>query len=178
MELRRHREGLPAHLRIRPPGRQRALRGRVVERDRHADPGVLTRVRRPGDRSRIVSPPRAGTLVLAGCPGAGTISVTITPTGSTAGACRPRLRVSVTPGSVTTGRPARFRILVLAVLGRYRVPVAGASVAFGGRRLRTDARGSVIVRLTLHRAQRPYAIRVHAAGLIPGAASVRALSSR
>ncbi len=126
----------------------------------------------------IVSRARAGTLVLAGCPGAARVAVTITTSGPTAGSCRPRLRVTVTPGVIRAGRPARFRVAVLATLGRYRAPVAGASVAFGGRRLRTDARGSAIVRLTLHRVLRPYVIRVHAVGLIPGASSVRAVSSR
>jgi hypothetical protein len=123
----------------------------------------------------VVSARNAGTLLLAACPGAGGVTVTVTPMGNGRGSCRPRLRVSVSPRSARGGRTTRLRILVRAVLGRYRHTVSGATVRVAGKRVHTNRRGRATIRVRLRRRARAYRIpiRVKAAGLGRARASIR-----
>jgi endoglycosylceramidase len=112
----------------------------------------------------IVSPRGAGVLQLAACPGATTISVTVSPSGSSDGSCRAGLRVAISPGSARLDRATTFTIRVVAVLGAFSRPVSGATVSFAGRHLRTDARGQAKVGVALHRHVRAYGAVARAAG--------------
>jgi hypothetical protein len=124
------------------------------------------------DGAAIVSPRGAGVLQLAACPGATTISVTVTPSGSGGASCRAGLRVSISPGSARLGRPTTFTIHVVAVLGTFSRPVSGATVYFGGRYLRTDALGRATARVTLHRHVRAYGAVASAPGFASGRTNV------
>jgi endoglycosylceramidase len=123
----------------------------------------------------IVSARNAGTLLLAACPRAASVSLTVAPSAHGGGSCRPRLRVSVSPRSARGGRTTRLRILVRAVLGRYRHPVAGATVRLTGAHVYTNRRGRATVRVTLRHRARAYRIRIRvsAPGLGRARASVR-----
>lgn len=123
----------------------------------------------------IVSRRGAGVLALLSCPGAGSVTVTATPSGTSRGSCRPALSVSVAPRGALLQRRTRFRIRVFAVLGAYRVPLAGAVVRLGSRRARTDARGRATLSVTLHRNVRRYGVLARAAGYGGGRAYIRVL---
>jgi hypothetical protein len=62
---------------------------------------------------------------------------------------KPRLRLNVRPRSVRGGVRRRFRFRVTADRCGKRVPVKGATIAFGRRRLKTNARGRARLRARL-----------------------------
>jgi endoglycosylceramidase len=126
----------------------------------------------------IVSGRNAGTLLVAACPRAGSVGLTVTRSGHSRGSCRPRLRVSVSPRSAPGGRLTRLRILVRAVLGRYRQPASGATVRLAGKHVHTNGKGRATVRVRPRRHARAYRIRIRvtARGLGGARASVRITS--
>jgi endoglycosylceramidase len=120
----------------------------------------------------IVSPPDAGELELAACPGTTSISLTVRGNGSSTGSCEAGLAVTVSPRRFKRGRRTAFRIAVLATLGSYRQPVAGATVTLGGRRARTNARGRATIRIATGKRSR-YRATATAPGFIAGSAPIR-----
>ena len=74
--------------------------------------------------------------------------------------------------SARGGHTTRLRILVRAVLGRYRRPVPGATVRFADKHVHTNRRGRATVRVHLRLRARAYRIRIR--GNAPGLGSVRA----
>lgn len=87
---------------------------------------------------------------------------------------RPRLRLRVSPGRVTSGARIRFRFRVTAPRGGSVSPVAGATVRFAGARLRTDGSGRAVLTRRLGAARR-HPANATAAGFLPGRSSVRAV---
>jgi hypothetical protein len=120
----------------------------------------------------VVSAPAAGTLMLAACPGATRISVTVTASGGTARSCEARLRVRVWPRRFARRRATTFTLRVDAVLGRYQAPVAGATVTLDRHRVHTGVHGGA--RLHVRLGGRRYTLRARAAGFNPGRAQVQA----
>jgi hypothetical protein len=80
----------------------------------------------------------------------------------------PRIALTVLPRHVRAGRRVRLTFRARAGL----VPLAGVSIRFAGRRVRTDARGRAILRLRVHRPGR-YRARATRQGYLAGAAYVR-----
>lgn len=97
----------------------------------------------------IVSPARAVTLLVAQCPGAVQVSVTVAPSGQSGGSCRARLRLALTPRRYVAGRATTFKVTVTAVLGSFSTPLAGATVVLAGRHARTGAHGGARLRVRL-----------------------------
>ncbi len=120
----------------------------------------------------VVSPPGAVVLALASCPGSTRISVTVTPSGPSAGSCEAQLRVTISPRRFRPGRRTTFLVRVMAVMGSYRAPVAGATVRLAGRSTRTGGHGGARIRLTLH--GRRFAVAARAPGFVSARATVRA----
>jgi hypothetical protein len=120
----------------------------------------------------VVSPPGAVVLALATCPGSTRISVTVTPSGPSAGSCEARLRVTISPRRFRPGRRTTFLVRVMAVLGSYRALVPGATVRLAGRSARTGGHGGVRIRLTPQ--ARSLVVRARASGFLGARASVRA----
>lgn len=125
----------------------------------------------------VVSPPGAPVLELATCPGAGSVSVTVTRGGPSTGSCAlpapapapTRLRLTLAPRRIVAGVATRVTVRVRArVDGRLRA-VPGARVRLAGRSLRTDASGRARLRVRIARAGRRQ-VRVTA----PGHRSARA----
>jgi hypothetical protein len=61
------------------------------------------------------------------------------------------LRLQASPRRSVAGRRRPFRFALTALLNGKRVPVAGATVRFAGRRVRTNGRGSAVLRAELER---------------------------
>jgi hypothetical protein len=100
------------------------------------------------------------------------------PVGTTpAAAARPRIRLTATPRTTPAGRITRFAFRATAsIAGRTR-PVGGATVSFGGRRVRTNRTGRASVTRRLPIAGR-YPARATRRDLRPGTTSVRAMPAR
>jgi len=96
--------------------------------------------------------------------------------GNTSGsaATRPRLRLSVRPRRVRTGRRTVFRFRVTTSHSR---PVRGATVRFAGKHRRTSRSGRARIVAVLHRAGRKRA-RASKRGYRSGLARVRAVRRR
>jgi hypothetical protein len=107
----------------------------------------------------------------AGAPGPGT---GVGPGGS-GGGRRPRLALSVRPGTVRTGRTVRFAFRVRRGTSR-GAPVRGAVVRFAGRAARTDARGRAFIIRRLG-SPRPWGARATKPGFRRAGATVRAIRS-
>lgn len=110
----------------------------------------------------VVSRPGAGTLVIAACRGARTITVNVNPGGVRRGSCRARLRAVVSPRRFRAGHRTTLKVLVEAFLGRFVEPVADAIIAFDGRRFHSGGRGRARIRVTLR--DRDYRVRASARG--------------
>jgi endoglycosylceramidase len=178
--------GTPSGWHFDPASGAFELRYKTARADRTGSfgAGSLTEVATPGlaypngyaaqvQGGAIVSPRGAGVLEIAACPGAGAVTVAVKPSGPSGGSCQARLRVAITPHSARLGTATTFRIRVLAVLGSFRRPVAGATVSFAGRQVRTDASGRATVHVTVHRQARSYVAVARAAGFATGRAGVR-----
>ena len=110
----------------------------------------------------IVSPPRAGVLQIAQCPGAGAVTVTLAPAGARSSAtCRATIRISA------VRRGGAIRVRVLAVLGTFRRALRGATVIAGRARGRTDSHGRATLRTTAR------SVRASAPGFVARRARVR-----
>jgi endoglycosylceramidase len=120
----------------------------------------------------IVSPARAVTLLVAQCPGAAQVSVTVAPSGPSGGSCRARLRLALTPRRYAAGRATTFKVTVTAVLGSFSTPLAGATVVLAGRRARTGAHGGARLRLRLGGGR--HTVTARAPGFISGRARLTA----
>jgi endoglycosylceramidase len=120
----------------------------------------------------IVSSPGAVTLLVAQCPGAVQVSVTVAPSGRSGGSCRARLRLALMPRHYVAGRATTFKVTVTAVLGSFSAPLAGATVVLGGRRARTGAHGGARLRLLLR--GRRHIVVARAPGFISGRARLTA----
>ena len=147
-------------------------------------PGLLTEVDVPprqyprGYRARveggrIVSETGARTLQIVACPGAESVSVTVTATGGTSGSedcALERIRLTVSPARVRAGRRTSFRLVATVRSGGRSFPVTGATVRFAGATARTNSSG----RATLVRSLRAGRHRATAtrAGLEQGADQV------
>ena len=114
----------------------------------------------------IVSKPAADVLQIVAC--AGSVSVTVTPTGSDHTSCRARLAVRVEPSRARLRRATTFHISVTVTLGAYSAPIQGASLFFGQRHATTDAAGRATIRVTLHRHIRRYGVLARAEGFTSG----------
>ncbi len=90
------------------------------------------------------------------------------------GRAAPKIRLSVSPGRVPTGRRIRFSLRATHLSSGRRRPVSGAAISFAGRRLRTDPRGraSMVKRFRSGGRYRPRASRE---GFRPGRAAVRVI---
>jgi hypothetical protein len=88
-----------------------------------------------------------------------------------------RLRLAVTPGRARAGSPTRFRFSVTFRGLGGTGPVSGATILFGGRKTRTDARGRAFVRLTLRGSGR-HPARATKRGFEPGTAHISVRAQR
>jgi endoglycosylceramidase len=130
----------------------------------------------------ILSAPGAGVLLVAACTGAGEVKVTVVrgaaPAQSScarpaARGSRTRLRVSLRPRTVRTGRRVKLRITVRA--GRSG-PVRGAVVWLAGKRAVTDRRGRARLTVRFRRPGRRVAV-ARARGYRLGRARLRVVRS-
>jgi endoglycosylceramidase len=131
----------------------------------------------------VLSAPGALRLRVAACPGAGEVTVQVSPPGAGVTASCPgpvarpagprwRLAVSVLPRVVRAGDRRRFAFTVAEVAGRRRVALRGARIRFLGRTLTTRAFGRTV---TVARVTRPgrYLATASVAGLSRARALVR-----
>jgi endoglycosylceramidase len=125
----------------------------------------------------------AGVLRVAACPNVDRVGVTVTRGGGTQSSCAPpaakgsrsartRLRVTLRPHVVRTGRRVSVRLKVRAG----SAPVRGAIVTLAGRRVATDRRGRATVRIRLARTGRRVAV-ARARGYLSGRAALRVVRS-
>ncbi len=131
----------------------------------------------------ILSATNAGVLRVAACPDVTRVSVAVTRGGRTQSSCAPpaargsssprtRLRVSLRPRVVRTGRRVRVRMKVLAGSS----PVSGAVITLAGRRVATGRRGRATLRMRLARSGRRVAV-ARARGYRSGRAALRVVRS-
>jgi endoglycosylceramidase len=118
----------------------------------------------------IVSPSRSGHLQLLACPRASTVALTVKPGTGLRGSCEASLKLTVSPRRIRLGHATRVKVLVRAVLGSYRTPVGGATVAMDDHRARTNSSGVARLWVTLRAATAR--IRARKAGYQPGRALV------
>lgn len=69
-------------------------------------------------------------------------------------ATRPLIRLAVSPRRVRGGRWIRYRFQTTAAIGGHRRAIAGATVRFQGRRVKTDRRGRAAMRRRFFRTMR------------------------
>ena len=130
----------------------------------------------PG-RGTFATPRTNAADVIARCGGDGVREVPLDYSFSTHSAlvnepparARRGLRVAVAPRTVRAGRRTRF---AMRVTTSDRRPVAGASVRFFGRRVRTDAKGRATIAATLH-GPGAHPVRAKLRGFRSGRATVR-----
>lgn len=119
----------------------------------------------------VISGARAPQVQVISCPGAATLSVTVSPgPGGSSSGCRLALRLGVRPRRVSSGRWVTVRVAVRRTLGTYRAAAAGVRVSLGGRTARTNRRGVALLRVRLAPRRHGYTIVARA----PGAGPARA----
>jgi hypothetical protein len=102
------------------------------------------------------------------------------PTGldcTVAGASAGAIHLTVSPARAVVRRRTRFTFRATTVVAGRLVPVAGATITFAGRRLRTDSHGRARVTVAL-RAVHAYAAVARKAGLRLGRTTVRTRTAR
>ena len=129
----------------------------------------------------VLSAPGARVLRIGACPGAESVSVTAEGSRAfqvdctappSAVASLTKLRVSVSPKTVRTGRRVTLRFTVKAGKGKLARAVKGATVTLAGTRARTNSKGRATIRRRFARAGKRTAT-VRAKGFASARATVR-----
>lgn len=120
----------------------------------------------------VVSRPRAAQLVIASCPTARTIRVSVAAGVRRSGSCRLRLRLSVRSQMIRRAHRIRLRFHVTAAIGSFTMPVQGALIDLGGRRVLTDRAGAAVLTEPLSALRRQRVARVTAERDVPAQATI------